>query len=331
MTTYGDTLNPTIAPAKPRDQRSAAFAARLRDQARTGVLGFPLSSFTDDGSAVDVEGFRAHIRRHVESGASGLFVGCGTGEFPTLDDTEFRDLIRTAVEEVGGAIPVIAGAGYGWPLARRFGAIAEAEGADAVLLMPHYLVGAPQDGLIAHVEKIAEHTDLPIVLYQRGQVAYTSESLSTLSKIPNVVGLKDGRSDFVELQRMTLATDPDFLYFNGALTAEIQYRPYAAVGIAPYSSAVNSCVPEVAGAFFSATRTGDNELMDTLVREFYSPLVALRDRVPGYAVSLIKATARMRGERVGPVRAPLLSPIGDDLVELEHIMRHGLRLVGGEF
>ncbi|MCU1571913.1 MAG: putative 5-dehydro-4-deoxyglucarate dehydratase 2 [Naasia sp.] len=295
------------------------------------MLGFPLSAFTEDGSGVDLDGFRAHLRRHLDSGVGGLFVCCGTGEFPSLDEDEYRAFIRTAVDEVHGTVPVIAGAGYGWALARRFAAIAEDEGADAILLMPHYLISAPQAGLIAQVEKITEQTDLPVVLYQRGQVAYTTETLQRLAEIPTVIGLKDGGSDFVELQRMTLDADPGFLFFNGALTAEIQYRAYAAVGISPYSSAVNSCVPEVAGAFFAATRTGDEVLIDTLLREFYSPLVALRDRVPGYAVSLIKSTARMRGERVGPVRAPLAAPTREDLVELERIMRHGLDLVGGRF
>lgn len=307
------------------------FATRLRDQARVGVLGFPLSAFTEDGSGIDLDGFRAHLRRHIDSGAGGLFVCCGTGEFPALDEDEYRSFIRTAVDEVGGAVPVIAGAGYGWALARRFAIIAQEEGADAILLMPHYLVNAPQSGLIAQVERVAEHTDLPVVLYQRGLVAYTAESLQRLADIPTVIGLKDGRSDFVELQRMTLNAQPEFLFFNGALTAEIQYRPYAAVGISPYSSAVNSCVPEVASAFFQATLTDENDLIDTLLRDFYSPLVALRDRMPGYAVSLIKSTAAMRGERVGPVRAPLIAPTSDDLIELERIMRRGLALVGGTF
>lgn len=321
----------TMTNTAPRERRATDFAARLREQVQVGVLGFPLSAFTEDGSAVDLDGFRSHLGRHVDSGAGGVFVCCGTGELSALDDHEYRALVRAAVDEVAGRIPVIAGAGYGWAMARRFASIAEEEGADAILLLPHYLVSAPQAGLIAHVEKVASHTDLPVVLYQRGQVVYTAESLQRLSEIPTVVGLKDGHSDFVELQRMTLDADPEFLFFNGALTAEIQYRPYAAVGIAPYSSAINSCAPEIAGAFFAATRSGDTELMDTLLREFYSPLVALRDRVPGYAVSLIKTTARLRGEKVGPTRAPLMDPTGDDLVELERIMRHGLSLVGGTF
>jgi dihydrodipicolinate synthase/N-acetylneuraminate lyase len=65
-----------------------------------------------------------------------------------------------------------------------------------------------------------------------------------------------------------------------------------------------------------------------LLREFYVPLVELRDRVPGYAVSLVKAAARLRGFPVGPVRAPLTDPGPIDLVDLEKVLDHGLSLVG---
>lgn len=317
--------------ATTRQERATALLARLREHVASGVLGFPLSAFTPDGNDVDVEGFRAHVRRHLDSGVGGLFVCCGTGEFPALSLSEYETLVRAAAEEIDGRVPVIAGAGYGWPLAREFAAVAQNEGADGLLLLPHYLVIGPQEGLIAHATRVAQGTDLPIILYQRGYVSYTESSLTTLASIPNIIGLKDGRSDFIQLQRMTLAVPPGFLFFNGALTAEIQYRPYASVGVVPYSSSVASCVPEIATSFFSAAQRGDNEFMDLLLREFYSPLVAVRDRVPGYTVSLVKAAARMRGERVGPVRAPLADPGRQDLIDLERIMRHGLELVGADF
>jgi 5-dehydro-4-deoxyglucarate dehydratase len=321
----------TADPSTHRRRRAEALSARLREHLNAGVLGFPLSAFTPDGNGIELAGFRAHVRRHLDSGVGGLFVCCGTGEFPALTLEEYRQLVRAAVEEIDGRVPVIAGTGYGWPFAREFSAIAHAEGADGLLLLPHYLVAAPQEGLIANAAKVAEDTELPIILYQRGFVGYTESSLATLAAIPNVIGLKDGRSDFIGLQRMTLAVSSDFLFFNGALTAEIQYRPYASVGVVPYSSSVASCLPEIAVAFFAAARRDDQQTMDLLLREFYSPFVALRDRVPGYTVSLVKAAARLRGELVGPVRAPLVDPAGQDLVDLEQIMRHGLDLVGAEF
>ncbi len=101
------------------------------------------------------------------------------------------------------------------------------------------------------------------------------------------------------LQRLTLAAPDGFLFFNGASTAEIQARAYATVGVPAYSSAVHAFAPEIANAFFAALRDGDDAGVTKLLRDFYVPLVELRDRVPGYAVSLVKAAAGLRGLPVG--------------------------------
>jgi 5-dehydro-4-deoxyglucarate dehydratase len=225
-------------------------------------------------------------------------------------------------------LPVVAGTGYGWAQAARFARIAERAGADALLVLPHYLVAAPQDGLAAQLEQLAARTRLPIVAYQRGQVAYGVRAFKRIAKIPRVIGLKDGHSDLDRLQRLTLAAPEGFLFFNGAATAEIQARSYAAVGVPAYSSAVHAFAPEIANAFFAALRDGDDGTVDKLLRDFYVPFVELRDRVPGYAVSLVKAAARLRGRPVGPVRAPLTEPSPDDLAGLKTLLTTGLDLVG---
>ncbi|MCU1439191.1 MAG: 5-dehydro-4-deoxyglucarate dehydratase [Rhodoglobus sp.] len=315
---------------EPIADRAARVAARLKAHLELGVLAFPLSPFSEDGSTIDLPAFRAHLRGQIAAGAGALFVCCGTGEFSALDEAEYGQLIEAAVEEAAGRLPILAGIGYGWAQAVRFAAIAEKAGADAALLLPHYLVRAPQSGLVRHVEIIAENTGLPFILYQRGLVKYTVASLAKLARIPNVIGLKDGHSDHVELQRMQLAADPDFLFFNGALTAEMQARPYASIGIPAYSSAVHGFAPEIASTFFTARRDGDTDTVELLLRKFYSPFVELRDRQSGYAVALIKTAARIRGHQVGPVRAPLMDPVGKDLEDLEAIVRSGLALVGAD-
>ncbi|ANP57081.1 5-dehydro-4-deoxyglucarate dehydratase [Streptomyces griseochromogenes] len=292
-----------------------------------GVLSFPLTAFHDDGS-LDPEGFRAHVAARLAAAPGAVFPACGTGEFFSLDEEEYRRVVAIAVEEAGGHVPVVAGAGYGWAQAARFARIAEEEGADALLVLPHYLVAAPQDGLAAQLEHLAARTRLPLVAYQRGQVAYTVASVRRIARIPNVIGLKDGHSDLDRLQRLTLAAPEDFLFFNGAATAEIQARAYAAVGVPAYSSAVHAFAPEIADAFFTALRGGDHSTTEKLLRDFYVPFVELRDRVPGYAVSLVKAAARLRGERVGPVRAPLADPSPADLAALKALLAAGLDLVG---
>ncbi|MER6206697.1 5-dehydro-4-deoxyglucarate dehydratase [Streptomyces sp. NPDC001642] len=292
-----------------------------------GVLSFPLTSFHDDGS-LDPTGFRTHVAAQIATAPGAVFPACGTGEFFSLDEDEYRTVVTLAVEEAAGRVPVVAGVGYGWAQAARFARIAEEAGADALLVLPHYLVAAPQDGLVAQLEQLAVRTRLPLIAYQRGQVAFTASSLRRIAAIPGVIGLKDGHSDLDRLQRLTLAAPEGFLFFNGASTAEIQARAYATVGVPAYSSAVHAFAPEIANAFFAALQDGDDKTVERLLRDFYVPFVELRDRVPGYAVSLVKAAARLRGRPVGPVRAPLTDPSAADLAELTVLLATGLDLVG---
>lgn len=294
-----------------------------------GVLAFPVTPFSRDGATVDQTAMREHVRRHLDTGAAALFVACGTGEFGALAEQEYAEVVATAVAEVAGQVPVVAGVGYGWAQAARFAAIAEAAGVDGLLSMPPYLATGTQAGLVEHVRRVAVSTALPVIVYQRDTMRLSVDSLVEVAALPNVVGLKDGHGDFIELHRMRLALSPDFLFFNGSLTAEIQYRPYTSIGMPIYSSAVQSFVPEVAGAFYAATRSGDDAVMDKLITEFYAPLVTIRNRVPGYAISLVKAGSRLRGHDVGPVRAPLVDPSDSDLADLQTVIERGLALVGG--
>jgi len=322
-------LSPSPAPTLTAE--SQRFRDRLASAMDAGVLAFPLTPFSDDGARIEPGAYRDHLERHIAAGASALFVACGTGEFPTLGEQEFAELVGIAVDHVAGRVPVLAGVGYGWAQATRFARIAEDAGVDGALVLPHYLVEAPAAGIVRQVEEIASRTPLPLVVYQRGLVSFTSDTLREVATFPNVIGLKDGRSDHGQLQQLVLAAPEGFLFFNGALTAEMQARAYAAIGISAYSSAAHAFAPEIASAFFRAQKAGDDATMDELLREFYIPLVRLRDRQAGFAVALIKAGARLRGENVGPVRAPLLDPAGQDLADLEAITRRGLELVGASF
>ncbi|WP_328353990.1 5-dehydro-4-deoxyglucarate dehydratase [Streptomyces sp. NBC_00445] len=299
---------------------------RLRDGMAGGVLSFPLTSFREDGR-LDLDAYREYLAGRLATAPGAVFPACGTGEFFSLDEDEYRAVVEATVEVADGRLPVVAGTGYGWAQALRFARIAEEAGADALLVLPHYLVGAPQDGLVAQLRRIADGTRLPLIAYQRGQVAFGADALRRIAQIPGVIGLKDGHSDLDRLQRLTLAAPEGFLFFNGAATAEIQARAYATVGVPAYSSAVHAFAPEIANAFFTALQSGDDAFVTRLLREFYVPLVELRDRVPGYAVSLVKAAARLRGLPVGPVRAPLTDPGADDLADLEKVLDHGLSLV----
>jgi 5-dehydro-4-deoxyglucarate dehydratase len=299
----------------------------LRAGLERGVLSFPLTAF-DASGGLDLDAYREHLRHQLDADPGALFACCGTGEFFSLDEDEYAALIAAAVEEAAGRIPVVAGVGYGWPQAVRFASAARDAGAGAGLLMPPYLVDAPQAGVVRHVEEVAARTNLPLIVYQRAQVKLSVEAVCSLAPIETVIGVKDGHGDLDQVLRLRLSAPDDWLFFNGVATAEMQAHAYSSIGVPAYSSAVHAFAPEIAGAFFRALRAGDDETTEQLLRRFYLPLVELRDLGQGYAVSLVKAAARLRGARVGPVRAPLVDPGRDHLERLEQILEAGLALVG---
>ncbi|KMO84210.1 5-dehydro-4-deoxyglucarate dehydratase [Mycolicibacterium chubuense] len=297
-----------------------------------GVLFFPVTPFTDSGT-VDLDALAQHIAKGVDAGPGGVFVACGTGEFHALDDREFGDVVRTAVEVVAGRMPVYAGAGGSVAQAKRFAVAAQQAGADGLLLLPPYLVEVPQPGLVHYTEAVAAAADLPVIVYNRNNARFTEESAVAVARIPNVVGFKDGTGNFDQVARIvqavTTRVDPDFLFFNGLPTAETTQLAFRAIGVPLYSSATFAFAPDLALAFYNALESGNTELVNALLNAFFIPLVRLRDTVPGYAVSLVKAGVAMEGTPAGPVRPPLIMPTADDLATLASIIEAGREVLAG--
>src|SRR3954468_1796878 len=181
-----------------------------------GVLFFPVTPFTESGD-VDLEALARHISSGVDAGPGGVFIACGTGEFHALEPEEFGPIVRTAVEVVAGRVPVYAGAGGSVSQAKVFARTAADAGADGLLLLPPYLVEMPQAGLIAYTREVAAASELPVIVYNRNNARYTEDSAVAVSKLPNVIGFKDGTGDLDQVARIvravTDATDEDFLFF----------------------------------------------------------------------------------------------------------------------
>ncbi|MGW7490279.1 5-dehydro-4-deoxyglucarate dehydratase [Streptomyces sp. NPDC054786] len=296
-----------------------------------GLLFFPVTAYAPDG-ALDLAAFRAHVRAGIDAGAAAVFACCGTGEFHALTPGEFTDCIAAAVEEAAGRVPVVAGAGYGTALAAQFARLAHEAGADGLLAMPPYLVVAGQEGLLRHYTALAAATPLPVIVYQRDNAVFTPATVAALARTEGIIGLKDGVGDLDLMQRIistvrTEAPDEDFLYFNGLPTAELTGPAYLGLGVRLYSSAVFAFAPEIAVAFHQALNSGDDYTVQRLTDGFYRPLVELRNRGRGYAVSLVKAGVRLRGLDVGEVRTPLSEPDPAHVEELSGLIEHGLALV----
>jgi len=297
--------------------------------APTGPLFFPVTPF-DDRGRVEVGALEAHLASRLPHRPGGVFIACGTGEFHALSLAEYSTVVEHGVRVTAGAVPVVAGTGG--PLGHAIACAVEAErlGADALLVLPPYLVAGPQQGIVAYVEAIAAATRLPLIVYHRGASQFSVDSIERLIANPSVVGIKDGVGDVALAQEFVLAADRsgrDILFFNGLLTAELSQLAYRSIGIPLYSSAVFAMAPDIAGAFFTAYAGLDGAAARRLLDGFYAPLVRLRDKVPGYAVSLIKAGVTLDGVPAGSVRAPLVDPSPEHLVELTTILECGRDLV----
>ncbi|MFD0774834.1 5-dehydro-4-deoxyglucarate dehydratase [Streptomonospora algeriensis] len=302
--------------------------AELR-QSLTGLLGFPVTPFTDTGE-LDLPRFKEHLDDMLEARPGALFVACGTGEFASLTLEEHRTAVRTAVEHIGGAVPVLAGVGGGTRVAKEYLRSAEGEGADGALVLPPYLQVGPQSGLLSHYRELIGATGLGLIPYQRSTAILTPETAAELAQSDRVVALKDGHGDIELLQRIRSVTEGRLPLFNGMPTAETFVRPYRAIGAEAYSSAVLAFAPAVATAFFAAVERGDTAVQDELLREFYVPLTDLRNSTPGYAVSLVKAGLEVRGRSAGPVRPPLAEPSSEHKARLAHIIERGMAVADAE-
>lgn len=295
-----------------------------------GVLFFPVTPFAADGS-VDPGLLTEHVAARMEHEPGAVFAACGTGEFHSLSIDEVGVATQAAVVGASGARPVFTGAGGPLAHAVSCAKIAEDAGAEGLLVLPPYLVSAPVEGLLAYVETIVEATDLPVIVYHRANAQFTPAAAVRLAADPRVVGFKDGVGSMDLTQRIVLAVHAsgrtDWLFFNGLLTAELTQAAFRAIGVPLYSSAVFAMAPAISNAFYAAYVNHDEARRIELLTEFYEPLVELRDRVGGYAVSLIKAGVRHAGLPVGSVRAPLVDPNPTDLADLERLLAHGHSLV----
>jgi 5-dehydro-4-deoxyglucarate dehydratase len=277
-----------------------------------GLLSFPLTPFTADDE-VNTGVLADHVAEQIAAGPAALFVACGTGEFTALGLDEYRTVVRTAVREAAGRLPVYAGAGGGPRTASEFARAAAECGADGLLLLPPYLVSCPPAGLVRHIAYVAGATGLPLVVYQRANAVLDPAAALALLDLPTVTGVKDGRGDVDAMNRLVATVRAsghpraaEMVFLNGLPTAEVSAAAYRAIGVPSYSSAALCFVPDLAVAFHRAIENGDDVVAQTLLTEFYLPLVELRDQVAGYAVSLPKAGAALRGLPMGSVRPPLL-------------------------
>jgi 5-dehydro-4-deoxyglucarate dehydratase len=287
----------------------------------SGLLSFPVTDFDAQGD------FRkdTYIKRLewlAPYGASALFAAGGTGEFFSLTPNEYSDVIKTAVDTCRGKVPILAGAGGSTRGAIAYAQEAERLGAQGVLLLPHYLTEASQDGLIRHVEEVCNSVDFGVVVYNRNVCRLNADSLEKLAdRCPNLIGFKDGLGDIELMMQIWRRMGDRFSYLGGLPTAEVYAAAYKALGVPVYSSAVFNFMPKLAMDFYHAVAADDHAAQNRMLDEFFLPYLEIRNRKAGYAVSIVKAGARLVGHDAGPVRAPLTDLTEEECAMLDKLIR----------
>jgi 5-dehydro-4-deoxyglucarate dehydratase len=283
----------------------------LKTALGSGLLSFPVTHF-DEAGRFNPDSYQRHINWLAGYDAPVLFAAGGTGEFFSLTPREIPEIV-TSAKESAGKTAIVSGCGYGTETAIEIAQSVEKIGADGILLLPHYLIDAPQEGLFAHVKAVCQSVEVGVMVYNRDNAVLQPDTLARLcDACPNLIGFKDGTGDIGLVRQITAKMGDRLTYLGGMPTAELFAEAYLGAGFSTYSSAVFNFVPALAQRFYGSLRAGDRMECEAILKAFFYPFMELRARRKGYAVSAIKAGVRLVGFEAGPVRPPL-----DDLTSEE--------------
>ena len=223
-----------------------------------GVATALVTPFSEDGTKVDFKAFKKLIDNQIENGVSALVFLGTTGEPATMTQDECDEVIKFAVDYVNHRVPVIAGAGGNntrvtIEKSKRY----EEFGVDALLHVTPYYNKATQNGLVEHFTQIANSTHLPIILYNvpgRTGVNILPATLKTLSKIPNIVAVKEASGNIEQITEIIRTCGEDLPVYSG--DDGLTYSVLALGGIGVISVASN-VVPKRMSELCSSYFYGD--------------------------------------------------------------------------
>ena len=184
----------------------------------TGSIVAIVTPMHEDGS-LNLPCLRKLVDFHVQEGTDAIVIVGTTGESPTVDVEEHQELIRVAVDQAAGRIPVIAGTGANSTSeAIEMTEFAKKVGADAALSVVPYYNKPTQEGLYRHFKAIAEAVDIPVILYNvpgRTVADLGNETTLRLAQIPNVVGIKDATGNMERAAELINRAPEGFSVFSG--------------------------------------------------------------------------------------------------------------------
>lgn len=284
-----------------------------------GVIAFPCTPFKEN-LALDLPGFRKNLRKLVDHQLCAIVVGAGTGEIHSLSTEEHTAVVKAAVEEIDGRLPLLAGVGFSPQTAIDMAKASTAAGVDGVLIFPPYYPGDPNDeGMFAYYKNIAAATKRGVVIYSRDYANFSPAAVERLATIPNLVAFKDGQGDLRRYEQI-MARVGDKLHWIGGAGDDL-VPGYYSIGIRTYTSSIANVAPRLSLALHATAASGDRATLDRLMREFVIPLYAFRSRRKGYEVSVMKTMMDQSGQVGGRVRPPLNDLRPEEIKEMKAMLK----------
>ena len=273
-----------------------------------------VTPFNNNGE-IDFGRAKNLIQYLLANGTDAIVVNGTTGESPTLSHSEKLELIQFVVETVDARVPVIAGTGSNSTQASiEMTKEAEKLGVDAIMLVAPYYNKPSQMGMYLHFEAIANATELPIMLYNipgRTGVNVEPETIIRLSKIANIVAVKEASGNLDAMSQIISETDEDFYLFSGDDSITLPVLSIGGDGVVSVSSHLyGNEMKEMIDAHFTGNQQKANELHQWLVPKMNALFMA-PNPVP------VKTALNYMGIEVGSVRLPLI-PLTDE--EQKHLL-----------
>jgi 4-hydroxy-tetrahydrodipicolinate synthase len=269
---------------------------------------------------VNEAAFRELVEWQIDEGSNAL-VPCGTtGEAVTLSTEEHRRVIEITVEVARGRVPVIAGCGSNNTAhAIELTKAAKAAGADAALHVPPYYNRPNQEGIYAHLAAVAEE-EIPIILYNvpaRTITDISVETMAKLSRLPNVIGVKDATGNLGRVSDQRRACGKEFIQLSGNDETALAFNAMGGVGCISVSANV---APRLCSRFQEAIREGRwDEALELQDRLYPLHTALFTDASPGpvkYALS------RVKNGFPAELRAPMTEPSAASKAAVDAALAH---------
>jgi 4-hydroxy-tetrahydrodipicolinate synthase len=283
----------------------------------TGCGTALVTPFRRDQS-LDEETLRKLVRRQIDAGIDFL-VPCGTtGESPTLTRSEHLRVVEIAIEESGGKVPVLAGAGgYNTHEVIELAKEIEERGADGILSVTPYYNKPTQEGLYQHYCAIASAIRLPIVVYSvQGRTGVNVEpaTLARLAQVENIVAVKEASGNIGQMANVIHEVPPQFTVLSGDDAITI---PLMALGGRGVISVVSNEIPGPMAQLAQACLRGDYEAART-IQARYLPLMNVNfiesNPIP------VKAAMGLMGLLDPVYRLPMCPPSAASLAKIEKVL-----------